>query len=156
MHTEPYSSILNALCCASAPGPQSKCPFSFVLSCSSPISSHQLQHVGSQKPFPASGEKGPYPCQELRTIHQSFEVFLGQSRSAPPRATSLPPGFPLPCHGPSQTLQGHPPTAPAHMAAALLHGLFPRGNVSHYQKDRIRRLWSFSTWSLSPQCSSAV
>lgn len=107
MHTEPYSSILNALCCASAPGPQSKCPFSFVLSCSSPISSHQLQHVGSQKPFPASGEKGPYPCQELRTIHQSFEVFLGQSLSAPPRATSLPPGFPLPCQGPSQTLQGH-------------------------------------------------
>lgn len=68
MHTEPCRSILNVLCCASALGPQSEGPFPFVLSCSSPTLSHQLQHLGSQKP-PASGEKGPYLCQELRTNH---------------------------------------------------------------------------------------
>lgn len=43
-------------------GARSKSLFSFMLSCSSHTSSHQLQHTGSQKPFPAFGEKGLSTC----------------------------------------------------------------------------------------------
>ena len=50
----------SALCFS--PGAQSKSPFSFMLSCSSHTSSHQLQHTGSQKPFPAFGEKSLSTC----------------------------------------------------------------------------------------------